>query len=539
MLDSLTPALVLIDILIFSVIFPLVVIFQDGQKPVPPVSLRRKAIALMALVSGFPLASVVFWDHLGLPSDPHSWTAFFLFWLAQTTLLILLVVLRYVERGSLPKAALAGVGFGLFVVIQLAAPLAATLIDIYSKKVSSNISPLTADACGDPNIDPIFAHISDLHITERSSTRDGKRPGNVRLASVLQRVNDRKPPFLIVSGDITDEGMSEQWKLVDRLFQPLRSNTRILVSTGNHDLNYFFGRDPEEHPWTWFGLKPLAGLDAEPRIFRAAEFQARHIPEVQGSAGGTVHNITSNVPNKSNLAHFPRQIEECAVSCVWNSGNDPAEVKLAIAGCRASCASDLESIRFHYFRDLSDSFPLYYVDEVSHTAFISLTTSMAETKAVGRNAIGLSGKDQIKNLKAELAGLPASVKYIVLVQHHPLLWNGVPPFPHFHWSDLLHPGKTFDIFYTSPWFLAVFLHNNVAEGEQTYAMLKDELARRPGTSALVAFGHRHQRSLSRIGPIIFEEAPNLATEDDANYGFYLVGQKANELRVSWCKIDAN
>jgi hypothetical protein len=88
----------------------------------------------------------------------------------------------------------------------------------------------------------------------------------------------------------------------------------------------------------------------------------------------------------------------------------------------------------------------------------------------------------------------------------------------------------------------VFIHNNIAEGEQTYAMLKAELARRPGTSALVAFGHRHQRSLSRIGPIIFEEAPNLATEDDANYGFYLVGQKANELnelKVSWCKIDVN
>jgi hypothetical protein len=93
-----------------------------------------------------------------------------------------------------------------------------------------------------------------------------------------------------------------------------------------------------------------------------------------------------------------------------------------------------------------------------------------------------------------------------------------------------------DSFYTSPWFLAVFLHNDIAESRQIYELLKAELARRPGTSALVAFGHRHKRTLSRIGPVIFEEAPNLATEEQHDYGFYLVGAKSGQLHVSWCEI---
>lgn len=76
---------------------------------------------------------------------------------------------------------------------------------------------------------------------------------------------------------------------------------------------------------------------------------------------------------------------------------------------------------------------------------------------------------------------------------------------------LLHLKKSIDAFYTSPWFLAVFLHNNFSAEDRIYTTLKDELAKRAGSSALIAFGHRHQRSLGRIDCVIFEEAPNLAT----------------------------
>jgi hypothetical protein len=523
------------DVLIFSLFFPGWFITHEHPDR-DPARLRRRLLVLAALISGFPIISVIFWDHLGLPTDAGWWVGILLFLFANITTLLMIPLVSYISRGHAAGIVAAVGGFVLLVAVEIIAPPAITLIKIYSQEALVNPQTLQPDSCDDQTVEPIFAHISDLHITERQSTRDGKQPGNGKLTPLLQRVNERRPPFLIISGDITDEGTATQWRIVEQLFRPLHSKTKVLVSTGNHDLNYFFGSDPEEHPWTWFGLRPLVGIDAEPRIFRAAEFQARHLDQVHTSAGELLRDVTTDVPNESNLDHFQRQIGECALSCVSNVGVDPGDVKLQIASCPGSCAHDLDSIRFHYFHDLSQSFPLYYYDEVSLTAFISMTTSMAESTEVGRNAIGLSGEDQIKNLKAVLDLLPSSVRYIVLIQHHPLLWSGVPGLPRFPVADLLHPKKAVDAFYTSPWFLAVFLHNDIAEGAEIYALLQSELAKRPGTAALVVFGHRHERSLSRIGPITFEEAPNLATEEKGNYGFYLVGKKANALSISWCEI---
>jgi hypothetical protein len=191
------------------------------------------------------------------------------------------------------------------------------------------------------------------------------------------------------------------------------------------------------------------------------------------------------VPTESRLrsdpTSFQNQIDECAIECVSRSGPSPEDVKLGIAGCRSSCNHDLESIRFHYYHDLAKLFPLTYLDVNSHTAFISLTTSLGDSTSVGRNAIGWAGGDQIKRLREELRSLPGDVRYIVLVMHHPLLWTGVPALPQFDASLLFHPLRAWDAFYSSAWFLAVFLHNDINEGRQIYELLNDELARRPRT----------------------------------------------------------
>src|SRR5262249_23479667 len=149
---------------------------------------------------------------------------------------------------------------------------------------------------------------------------------------------------------------------------------------------------------------------------------------------------------------------------------------------------------------------------------IVLTTSIAESVSPGRNAIGSNGEEQIKMIASVLHRLPSSVKYIILVMHHPLLWGGLPRFPRFEMSTVLSPFRAWDEFYSSQWFVAVFLHNDVKEAEQIYSLLKDELDRRPGASALVLYGHRHERTLSRIGSMTFEEAPNLATTEPKDYG---------------------
>src|SRR5262249_31069020 len=134
---------------------------------------------------------------------------------------------RYVERSHPAGVVLAALAFAFFVVAQTVAPPSATLIEIYSTPTSIPGQHLRPDSCDERTIQPIFAHISDLHITEEPSTRDGKSPGNIKLAPLLQRLNEYKPPFLIISGDITDQGTAPQWRLMEQLLGPLHSDTKI------------------------------------------------------------------------------------------------------------------------------------------------------------------------------------------------------------------------------------------------------------------------------------------------------------------------
>ena len=527
-------AILFFGVLLICVVLPITIIRHD-RPTLQPVRLRQKLVRWSAILSGLPLLAIIFWDHIGIPPSHGAAVVTLLFFVAIGTPLILLLINRHLLTGSPTGIVFAFLGFCLVIFAEVLTPPTLTVVDIYSKPVSRLATPIEPDACTDQTVKPLLAHISDLHISDRERTRDNSYPGNDRLAPVLQRINSFKPPYLVVSGDITDEETAPQWRLVENLLTPLNRNTTILSSTGNHDLNYFFGKDPTERPWTWFGLFPLTGIDGEPRIFRAAEFQARHLSQMLTTAGTSLGNTIANVPTESNLALFKDQIAECAISCLSNAAT-PDEARSARAVCTGMCAHDLDSIRFHYYHDLSKLFPLTYVDTASHTAFIAMTTSMAESTSVGRNAIGWSGDDQITHLGEALDRLPTTVKYIVIVMHHPLLWNGVPSFPSFAMSSLRHPFRAWEAFYSSPWFLAVFLHNDIGEGEQIYTMLRGELAKRPETSALILYGHRHERSLSRIGSITFAEAPNLATTEPTNYGFYLVGTKANSLSVSWCQV---
>jgi 3',5'-cyclic AMP phosphodiesterase CpdA len=393
--------------------------------------------------------------------------------------------------------------------------------------------PHAAKPCRGFAFQPVYAHISDLHITDHDRTRDGREPGNSRLPAILDAINRKKPRVLVISGDITDEGTAAQWRLVEQFMGRLDPGIAVFIATGNHDVNHFFEKDPAERPVRWPGAAEASGLDVEPRIFRAVEFQARHLTAVN-TAGINLTDYVKRAPDESNVSTFPQQIAECVMSCIPDTDGTPSEVKLQMASCRGLCAHDLRSIRFHYFQDIVESFPTYYIDRPTSTAFIGLTTSLGDSAEVGRNAIGITGRKQINNLRAVLSKLPRTVKHIVLVQHHPPLWTGLGRLPRLTSSDSQDP--VWDRFYSSPWFLSVFLHNDVKESEEIFEILTAELSRRRGVDAIVAFGHRHERSLSEIGPVILEEAPNLATKDPNDFGFYLVSATGTSLDVSWCGV---
>jgi len=82
----------------------------------------------------------------------------------------------------------------------------------------------------------------------------------------------------------------------------------------------------------------------------------------------------------------------------------------------------------------------------------------------------------------------------------------------------------------------VFLQNSPVQAKKVFDAISDELDRRPQASAIVMFGHRHMRSLSRTGRIVLEEAPNIATESADDVGFYLVTRSVPDtgVTVRWC-----
>lgn len=77
-----------------------------------------------------------------------------------------------------------------------------------------------------------FLHISDLHI------RSTRIEGNYSVEKRLKRINERFPDhILLITGDIVDDGLPDQYKEALRLFQPFMS--RILCCPGNHDFGDF------------------------------------------------------------------------------------------------------------------------------------------------------------------------------------------------------------------------------------------------------------------------------------------------------------
>ena len=85
-----------------------------------------------------------------------------------------------------------------------------------------------------------FLHVSDLHLH-----KDDEK--NQAVAGMLERIQNRYPQhYLIVTGDITDDGDQEQYEKAKALLSPFMG--RLLITCGNHDygrLGNFYGSERE------------------------------------------------------------------------------------------------------------------------------------------------------------------------------------------------------------------------------------------------------------------------------------------------------
>ncbi len=91
-----------------------------------------------------------------------------------------------------------------------------------------------------------FLHLSDLHLVPPGRLLAGIDPAR-RMQGVKARIEqlDFSPAFVVVSGDLTDDGSSESYEVVKGVLQDLRGenkDTPVLLALGNHDDRATFRR---------------------------------------------------------------------------------------------------------------------------------------------------------------------------------------------------------------------------------------------------------------------------------------------------------
>jgi small basic protein len=501
-----------------------------------------------ALLSAVAVPIAVAWFHYGVPPvTTHLLLGVDLFYPAEFvvgvfTLIACAMLRRRLHRAKSPLRAFPFV-IGLFIVNALffSFALVWAVRDAYAAfNKSIHPQPLTPIGRCEADKDSIvIVHLSDLHVTDQAHTRDGKMPGNGRLVRLLTDIARRaSPSYLVISGDLTDQGEVTHWRLLEGVFATMSRIPRTIVAPGNHDLNQFFGVDPE-----WNELDKIKDasviMDTQkmPRMGRFLTFQSHFLPELTNYTGHTLADVLGNMPSTATLQKFPKERDECYERCrSWAVGSELQSG--TDLGCWNKCTKDWRTIRFVYLYDLEESFPWKYVDPSGRVAFFSLASTISRTTSVGENAIGFLPDEQIDRLKTGLSKLPESTRLIVVTLHHPLSVMGPKlRMPSLSVQKLLHPRRFRDEVYNSDLFLSVFLRNDFKQADKLNYALSSELGKRPNTSAIVMFGHRHKRSLSFINRVIYEEAPNVATEEPTDFGYYLIGLRDNDTSVAWCQVD--
>jgi 3',5'-cyclic-AMP phosphodiesterase len=89
-----------------------------------------------------------------------------------------------------------------------------------------------------------FLHLSDLHLAPPGQLLAGVDPLR-QMTDVLTRIKQLgvAPAFIVVSGDLTDNGSTESYEVVNEVLKELDTGeTQVLLALGNHDERSTFRR---------------------------------------------------------------------------------------------------------------------------------------------------------------------------------------------------------------------------------------------------------------------------------------------------------
>jgi hypothetical protein len=238
-----------------------------------------------------------------------------------------------------------------------------------------------------------IAHLSDVHVVgERfgfriESGRSGPR-GNSRFESVMARIeaihSARPLDIILVSGDMTDAGLSTEWaEFLDVIARYPDLADRMLILPGNHDVNIVDRANPARLDLPFSPAKRLR--------------QIRSLSAIAAVQGERVHVVDkSSVPLKGTLAKALSLHRERIIAFADRGGvQRSASLK-------------------HLWDDM---FPMLLPPDTEDGLGVAILNSNAETHFSFTNALGMISLEQARRLVTGLGQFPRAC-WIIALHHH-------------------------------------------------------------------------------------------------------------------------
>lgn len=373
---------------------------------------------------------------------------------------------------------------------------------------------------------PFVVHLSDPHFIGKIDgiTHEGNEWNVDILLKTVERIIKLKPRFVIISGDVTDRGLTREWEQAEKiLLSPLRkAGIELILAPGNHDLQPFFDEAPKVPGESWKGRPMSAYLKMAVRYTTGMETYDR-IPFAR--------RMVWIPPSDEKMKEIEDQWLQCVGRCSMGG----------ISGCQYGCNQllDREVLSFEKYVEVEDAcgswYPMVRFDQESGSLFVVLCSNRRLVQTAGTNAIGELGDKQIEGLRKVLNFLPKSVRHVFIVMHHPVVKRpgerlGLPT----EWSRQ-------GVFASSAFEFAM-LPNRLPESLEVVRILQVQAVLHPKILIHIAFGHRHAAFLGKIK--LAEDNPGVwVSEAPAAYdpkgGIWIGYHSPQDKRIKWQRWTVN
>jgi hypothetical protein len=314
-----------------------------------------------------------------------------------------------------------------------------------------------------------IVHLSDIHVVgERygfrlESGRSGPR-GNGRLHRLLEQLEaidaKQKVDVILISGDMTDAGLSSEWaEVLDALAAHPSLQRRVLMLPGNHDLNIVDRSNPARMDLPTSPDRRLRQLRTLSAMNAVHGDRVRVVDRVKKRLGGTLTEFLK--PYRAAIARFAdvaRPVFSKEIPELW-----------------------------------ANAFPMIVPPDDKAGLGIILLNSNADTHFSFTNALGMVSADQMRAFDLACAEYPRAA-WIVALHHHLMEY---------------------------PWAakqLSMRIGTALINGNWFVRSLKPLTGR-----AVLMHGHRHVDWIGECAglPIVSAPSPVMEVTDDKDTAFYI------------------